>query len=77
MYQPDSYFDYSCCDVVTCDACESKDKQIMIAQDHFYALVQMLYSERDINMCDLRDTLDEICHCLDINLPVGNPNIKR
>lgn len=77
MYMSDSYFDYSRYDVVTCDECESKDKQILIAQDHFYALVQMLYSDRDLNMHDLRDTLDELCHCLDISLPVGNPNIKR
>lgn len=75
MERLDSWYEPE--DQYECDCGNNSDKNIESAKDFMEAIVEMMYSKKELNMDDFEGFLEEVCAHLDIDFPLEEIQIKR
>ena len=56
---------------------EELEDKIESAQDYLQSVIEKLYAKEDLDLLDLENSLDELCHALGVNLIPGDLQIQR
>ncbi len=60
-----------------CRECDEKDRKIYDAKDYLVSIVHKLYSKDTLDVYELENDLDELCHALGVKLLPGELQIQR
>lgn len=75
-YSPtDGYYEME--DHPECRDCEKKEGTMHEAKNYLESIVQMLYSKDMLDLHKFEDTLDELCHLLNVKLLPEDLQIQR
>lgn len=76
---PDSWYDDDRYDdsEIKCDGCD--DKQIIIdnAKNYLQLIIDVLYGEEKIDKAQLDDMIGDLCHELEMEMPIHLPKVQR
>ncbi len=60
-----------------CPACERKEETLNRTKEFLESIVNMLYSNKPLNLIEFENDLDELCHRMDVQIGFGDLQIQR
>lgn len=74
---PDSWYEPVCHYETECTSCTRLENTMESARDFLKNVLKMLYGRDELDIAQLDDQLGELANQLDLEFPVGLPNVAR